>query len=449
MAERPAYLAGDESLRAPHERRNRTLCLIATPFTLVLASRLFGSIGPAEIALLVVGALVFVSFARGRLLGGSVRLGDRQLPEIARATAELAAALGIAAPHVFVRDDSFVPISAVGTHEPYSLVLSSQYLEHLEPAEVRFLIARELAHLAAGHTRLTSLLSASGRENPAVALVFGAWLRRTEYTADRIALALAPDLPEALRAIAVASYHAVGRRVDLERLFEQQRELDDEPALRLGEWSSSQPYATRRFLAARAFTETPLFATWRDRFAERLASPAIEPAATEDAEEREAVGRERYAPIGARLGSIAVDFVAVVALANLTKFTGITQIRGSADAGDPPVVVWLLAHGGLVARATATFDVVLLFVIAGAVLVGLTGQTLGMMVFDLRVVTTRSERPAVLRVVWRYLVGWIALLSGAALVGLWLRVHPHDRLSGTRVIRTRSLSPAPPVRQPS
>ena len=168
-----AMFAGPESLRIAGERRALWLCVLGAPIAIGLIGLVLPGASVSSFVLLVAAGLVFVSIGRGRLLGSSVRIDGRQFPEIAELTRDLAGRLGMAAPQVFVRDDPFVPIAAVGIGEPYALIISSQYYEHLRRGELAFLIARELGHIAAGHTRLTSLLSASGRENPLVAAIFG------------------------------------------------------------------------------------------------------------------------------------------------------------------------------------------------------------------------------------------------------------------------------------
>ncbi|MGH7707482.1 MAG: hypothetical protein ACREM8_05990 [Vulcanimicrobiaceae bacterium] len=64
------------------------------------------------------------------------------------------------------------------------------------------------------------------RDNPATALVFGAWLRRTEYTADRVGLLCVPTVEDAIDAIAITNFHTLARRIDKRVLAEQQREIE-------------------------------------------------------------------------------------------------------------------------------------------------------------------------------------------------------------------------------
>jgi Zn-dependent protease with chaperone function/uncharacterized RDD family membrane protein YckC len=431
--------AGPDSIRVRGERAALVWSLVLLPVTLGLIGAIFKSISMSELALLVVGGMVFVSISRGRLLGSSIRIDGRQFPEVHAIVERIAARLGIDTPHVFVRDDVFVPISAVGMGEPYSLIISSQYLEHLRDGELAFLIARELGHIAAGHTRLTSLLSASGRENPAIALIFGAWLRRMEYTGDRVGLVCGASLQDAIGAIAITTFHAIGRRVDLARLAEQQLELEADPTLRMGEWVGGVPYATKRIAALDAFDKEPLAATWRAR----LAQP--QPKVEETPHETDVAGnvrRRECAPVTRRAIALAIDAFVVSAI---LKNTDLIMIKEDDVDKASKVVV----HGVHVSTSlplligTQTLSIVFALLVYSAILVALTGQTLGMMVMELRVVTTRYRRPTIAQAIWRYVSGGVSIVTTVALVGFFMRIHPHDYLSRTRLIRGRGAGSRP------
>ena len=250
---RPGLFYGQNSLRVPREYTSFWMSLLLAPLTIGLLGLLFKSVTLADMILLIVAGMVYVSLARGRLLGSSIRIHSRQLPELHEIVESLAGRIGIAPPQIFVRDDPFVPIAAVGVGEPYALMLSSQYLEHLRPAELRFLIARELGHIAAGHTRLTSLLSVSGKENPAVALVFGSWLRSAEYTADRAGLLCAESLDVAIAAIAITTFHAIGRDASTARACSWNSIGGrSSPATRRCAWASGRAACRTQSIASRA-----------------------------------------------------------------------------------------------------------------------------------------------------------------------------------------------------
>jgi len=424
--------SGPDSLRVPGERRWLWVCVLFAPTVLGLIRLVFPSVSLSEFVLLIAGGLVFVSIGRGRLLGSSIRIEGRQFPDIEEITRSLAARLGIPEPQVFVRDDPFVPIAAVGIGDPYALMISSQYYEHLRRGELQFLIARELGHIVAGHTRLTSLLSASGRENPVIALVFGAWLRRTELTADRVGYACVDDIEDALGAISITTFHAIGRRVDMRVLAEQRSDLHAEPALRLGEWIAGVPYATNRLAALHAFAAQPLAQRWRAR----LARPAEVPFEPTD-EPGTIVTRRECAPLVRRCSAALLDLMVLTAIFQ-TPFD-ITINKAAANGEIPKAVQTFISHFPGIAVDVNGLPVLAGFFLYSAILVALVGQTLGMTVMDVRVVRTDWGRPTILQAIWRYVVAFVCSATAVALVGFFTRVHPHDRLSRTRLVRARRL----------
>lgn len=105
-----------------------------------------------------------------------------------------------------------MPVVAIGRGEPYALAPSAYWVELYSPDELRFTVGRELALVAAGHAKITSLMSASGRDNPLVSVAFGAGLRTIEYTADRVGLLCCGSLSTATSAMAISAFQHVGRR---------------------------------------------------------------------------------------------------------------------------------------------------------------------------------------------------------------------------------------------
>jgi uncharacterized RDD family membrane protein YckC len=380
--------------------------------------------------------MVYVSFARGRLLGGGLRVHAGQFGHVYAVVDECARRMRMPTPHVFVRDDPFVPVVAIGIGEPYAIVLSAQYVEHFGEDELRFLIGRELGHVAAGHTRFTSLLSANGRETGVIALAFGAWLRRIDYTADRVGLLCCGSLEAAIRAIAVSTFGSVGRKVDLGAFAEQLRELNEEPSLRIAEWTASTPYSTNRIAALHRFARDPLYARWAQRFAENAAQAPV-------ADAREAV----YASFWRRATALVVDLAviqAIVPAAQAVKRTFTPDPAAtaalkelSADRDTPSWVTALVGHAsqghvnisfggnGMLTLAMSVYVILL---------VGLVGQTFGMMVADLRVVGANRDRIGIGRAIGRYvsLVGSLFAIVGW--FSIFRRVQPYEKWSGTRLI---------------
>ncbi len=218
--------------------------------------------------------MVFITFARGRLIGSSVLIHEAQNPEIFAIVKRQCAALGLPLPLVFVRQDPLVPAAAIGFGEPYSLVLSSDYLEEFREDELAFVIGRQLGHIAAGHVRYQSLLSVNGNENALVSLIFGPWLRRCELTCDKVGLICCGSLDAASRAIAILALRGFGRQVDLRSFATQQASIGDDTVLKWGEWLGSEPYATRRIAELTAFAASSQYARFEEWF---LRSEAVAP----------------------------------------------------------------------------------------------------------------------------------------------------------------------------
>jgi Zn-dependent protease with chaperone function/uncharacterized RDD family membrane protein YckC len=441
---------GRESLRIRGERARLVLTLLCLPLTLGVIGFFFqNAFTMRSLVLILIGALLYTALSRGRFLGGGVRIREGQFEHVYAVVEECARTIGVAAPHVFVRDDPFVPIVAIGTGEPYALVISATWIELFTPDELRFVVGRELAHIAAGHTKLTSLLSANGRENAVVAVAFGAWLRAIEYTADRAGLLCCGSLNCAISAIAVSTFQHVGRNIDLHTFAEQRRELDAEPILRMGEWLNASPYATNRIAALAAFARDPLFQTWSARFARRR-DASTPPAPTAEDE------RKRYAGPGRRIAALAIDFAVISALVpDLAKGGGasdavrkaaapvkdvmsdsdVQEALAQAPSGMSHAVNAALGNNGWTTHFVAADWLVWLLLAAYVVvLVAFAGQTLGMMICDLRVVGEKRERVGLGRTLMRYVCLFASLSAIVGLVSIFRRVQPFETWSRTRLV---------------
>lgn len=435
-----ALFAGRESVRVRGERATFVLTLLTLPISVALLGWVLQhAISWQEIGLLVVVAMVYVSFARGRLLGGGLRINAGQFGHIYAVVDECARRIRMPTPHVFVRDDPFVPVVAIGIGEPYAIVLSAQYLEHFNDDELRFLVGRELGHIAAGNTRFTSLLSANGRESGVIALAFGAWLRRIDYTADRVGLLCCGSLDAAVRAIAVSTFGHVGRKADLGAFAEQLKELHEEPSLRLAEWTASTPYSTNRIAALHRFARDPLYALWAQRFGANVLAPAV-------VDTREAV----YAGFWRRTTAFFVDFAILQAIVpaaaavqhRLAPTETAKMIKEIAADKDAPG--WVSSVMNTAATSVSTGHTLinvggnlilwLALAVYVVVLVGFVGQTVGMMVSDLRVVAADRSRIGVGRAIARYVSLAASLVAVVGWFSIFRRIQPYEKWSGTRLV---------------
>ena len=230
-----ALFEGPGSLRDPSERIAFWLtAFCALPAALLIGFLLHESIGASQVALFIVIAMIYVTLARGKLLGSSVRIHEAQYPRVFELVKRTCAALDIPMPLIFVREDNYVPVVALGFGEPYALVISSHWIEAFEDDELAFMVGRELGHIAAGHTRYLSLLSVNGNENALISLIFGGWLRRCTFTCDKVGLLCCGSLDAAIRAMGVAAFHHFGRKIDYQAFAEQSAEIARRPGASLG-----------------------------------------------------------------------------------------------------------------------------------------------------------------------------------------------------------------------
>jgi uncharacterized RDD family membrane protein YckC len=432
---------GPASIREPRERLAFILTLLfAFPIATLIGFVIHESVGIPEVALFIVVAMLYVTLARGRLIGSSVMIHETQYPRVFAIVKNACARLDIAMPLIFVREDNYVPVAALGFGEPYSLVLSTHWVEHFEDDELAFAVGRELGHIAAGHTRFLSLLSVNGNENPVISLIFGGWLRTCSHTCDKVGLLVCGSLDAATRSIVIATFHSFGRHISMEQFTQQGREIASDGVLRLGEWMGGEPYATRRIADLGEFADTPQYQTasaWLNRDISEE-PPILATAASVR------VTRADCAGIMRRGWSVLIDTVVVSTLVLVfadahghAPFT-MGYYLNEADLQNLAHNRWFGEALSVVGRYTAS-PTVLLTAIYLWLLVGIAGQSFGMMITGLRVVTTDFRQPGLIRSLWRYLI--VAFLWPVIL--LWApfsrRIMLHDRWSGTRLIRAETI----------
>lgn len=435
--------------------------LFALPAAGAIGFVIHEEVGISQVALFLVIAMVYVTLARGRLVGNSVRIHESQYPQVFSIVKRCAAALGLPMPLVFVREDYHTPVLAVGFGEPYSLVISTIWIEHFKEDELTFMIGRELGHIASGHTRLTSLLSVSGNENIIVSLVFGAWLRKMELTCDRVGLLCCGSLDAAIRAIAISSFGHFGRKINHVMFAEQSREVHSDSVFKLGEWLGASPYATTRVEEMRTFMASNLYRIHEEYFVERSAAepPQLPQLGGTLVTKKDCAGWWR------RLAAVVLDLFVVTAIVQLL-FIG-SHRSESAETSSPPAASSRHASQGeqrgndatqigpiaigpakngsvtfnydlpkfLENHTTSWWAQPFWLALYSALLVALVGQTPGMLITGLRVVRKDFTSPSLMQSIWRYLA-FMVLWPLIVALSPFSRVYVHDKLSSTRVIKT-------------
>jgi uncharacterized RDD family membrane protein YckC/Zn-dependent protease with chaperone function len=422
--------SGWTSIRVPREHRVAFSLLLTVPVTLAVIGLVFHGITSTQVALLFVAGMVFVSLTRGRLLGSSIRARREEFPFVVDTVERLARRLGIAPPQVFISNDYIVPLNSVGLGEPYALVISSQYLQLFGPDELAFMIGRELGHIAGGNTRLLSLINASGRSNAVIASLFGGWIRQTEYTADRAGL-LCSSIDAAVKAIAISTFHASGRHVEIAVLADQRRDIESDLTLRLGEFTGMMPYAVNRVRALETFAGSDAWRYWIERF-ERDPLPVRAALGPSDGP----VDRRELASPLRRFLAFMLDFAILSVIfhaVNATVGQGTTATVGGVH------FKLLLFNPNDLRGYFENNAAWLIYFPYAAALVAIAGRTVGMMVLDLRVVGPDHGRVGIAHSVWRYFLAMCSAVFVLPVVyGIFRRLQPHDRLSKTRLIGGRT-----------
>jgi uncharacterized RDD family membrane protein YckC len=427
---------GPNSIRDRRERLAFVLTLLcALPVATLIGLAIHENVGIPTVALFIVIAMLYVTLARGRLIGSSVMIHEAQYPRVFEIVKSACTRLDIAMPLIFVREDNYVPVAALGFGEPYSLVLSTHWVEHFEDDELAFAVGRELGHIAAGHTRFLSLLSVNGNENPIISLIFGGWLRTCSHTCDKVGLLVCGSLDAATRSIIISNFHSFGRHISMEQFTEQGREIASDGVLRLGEWLGGEPYATRRIAGMRAFYGSPKYEAahaWIER-----EIPEEPPKLATSVSAR--VTRADCAGMWRRGWAVLIDSAVVT-----------SAVLVFADAGGHSALGTFFSDKDMRMLATHSVqsDVLATFIKYAAspapalylwLLVGIAGQTFGMMITGLRVVRTDFQPPGLLRALWRYSIAWVLWPLIVALAPFMPRLMLHDRWSGTRLIRAERI----------
>jgi Zn-dependent protease with chaperone function len=426
---------GPRSIRTPRERLTALSLLVTVPVTLAVIGVVFHGVSATQVALLFVGGMVFVSLARGRLLGSSIRARSEEFPQVIAVVERAARRLGVATPQTFIRDDYLVPVNSIGLGEPYAIVISSQYLQLFNVEELAFMVGREMGHIAAGNTRLLSLINASGRSNPIVTSLFGGWIRQTEYTADRAGL-LCTSLENAVKAIAISTFHSSGRTVQSAMLHDQRKDIESDLILRLGEVTSNVPYAVNRVRALEAFAASDLYRGWFHRLdVDPLpVRVALGPADGPVDRRETATNLRRFLAVAIDATILGIIFSAFQTTVTIGSGTPAGQVAG-AHVNVVSHLLFDLHHW----KEFVASNSWLFYFPYAAGLVAVSGRTIGMMVLDLRVVGRNHERVGIAQSIWRYVLALACTITVLPLIyGCLRRIQLYDRWSGTRLIGNRS-----------
>jgi len=227
--------------------------------------RALGRVTPVTLAVEATVRL-WKNVARGEILGTSVKVTDKQFPELYQLAIDCASRLHIAPPTIYV----FPEVGALnahtfGTNDDAYIVLNGVLVDHLSTEELRFVVGHECGHIQNNHVvYMTALYYLMYSANlfvrwivtPAV-MALQSWTRRAEISCDRAGLICAADLAPALSALTKLALGSskLAERLNIEEYLKQLEE-SQEGAGRMMELFHSHPYLPKRVEALRLFAQT-------------------------------------------------------------------------------------------------------------------------------------------------------------------------------------------------
>lgn len=198
--------------------------------------------------ILLVG-MFFIRMERQKMLGNAMQVEYSDYAWLRDWANVTAADLGLPRVEIFVTQNPVINAYAFGFMNPYCIVLHSGSIRYLTPDELKAVVIHEMGHIKYKHTIAMLYLQ------PFLALPFvssvsgwlaGFWQRRTEYTADRLALTYTED-PELVKNALVKVYIGPDVAEGMNETARQwQRYTANRPMNRFAQTLSDHPYLVRR-----------------------------------------------------------------------------------------------------------------------------------------------------------------------------------------------------------
>ncbi len=217
----------------------------------------FSTIDWFVFSLLLIGAVIYVLLNQAQYLGNAIRVHHKQFPELYGNFIKFAKRLGISKAALYIKQDPTLQAYTLGLTS-CTLVVTSGLVEQLSQKELDFVIGHELGHYAAGHTKVSTIVTPVGSNNIISNLLFGIWNRKCEYTSDRCGIALTKDVDNAMSAlIKLAIGKKLYEKMDVEG-YVAQIKATDTATVRFSELLGSHPLITNRI--------KNLLVYWRENF---------------------------------------------------------------------------------------------------------------------------------------------------------------------------------------
>lgn len=195
--------------------------------------------------------LISVILQQRAAFGSLVRVGEKQFREIHELALKASARLNSPSVPVYIKRSSEQNIYTLGIWKRRLIVIHSAMVDQMSPTNLQFFIGREIGHIQAGHASLRNLLRPVGSEIPVIgkllnSVLFGDWINRSEFTADRAGFIAAGSLTASIEALLKFSVGVkLFEKLEVKHFLEQIYEIGSWEA-KVAEIATEQPFMTRR-----------------------------------------------------------------------------------------------------------------------------------------------------------------------------------------------------------
>lgn len=222
-----------------------------------------------------------VALQRAEWLEEGVYVGPRAMPEVYRAVLRASRRLEVALPPAIVARVAMTAQGTYGTDSRAFLLLSSFFVKPATDEEIRFMVGRQIGHLAAGQVTGRSIYAlivddqgvrklAKKAVGPTlevllaplsmgVRVALSRWHRLAELTADRAGLLVVDDLDAARNAL-LRSALGTTPNVSAEDYVHQNRTSQDGGPAHWAELISDRPWLHKRLSALEVWSRSERFA---------------------------------------------------------------------------------------------------------------------------------------------------------------------------------------------
>lgn len=191
---------------------------------------------------------IIVRQRRIDLLGKTVQASEKQFKDLYFLLVDICKQLGVITPEIFIYEDYYYGAAIYGIDEPW-IEISAKTITDFSEAELRFLLARQVARIKSGHLNVLALidqykniddnllgsifkgltLGLSQLFNDSLLLNMNKWLRVSSYSADACGYLVVNELKPVFTEIIkeVLNNKELAELVSIKNFIEQSSKIDN------------------------------------------------------------------------------------------------------------------------------------------------------------------------------------------------------------------------------